>query len=345
MDQSGQAHNARTKIEDFDLLDLIRFFWAQKAYILAGSIIGAMIGLYFSIRKMNLEPPREVSFTFESPASDPLTKTIPTAEMFVEFINSTGGSNALYEGVLKSAKGRADTALSDVSAAKFRTFLFHVERIDPNALHFRFRLPSVVYFDGFDAALANAMNYVVEKYNTSISDPSIQFYRDYFDLEMSINATLLTAIKVWDASAASSADKKAMGAMKLNETFQSKLDFINLIALMLPDSNASKANLQSKGRELYNKWRLTEERVDKLKRQPKDPIAVPWAPVVLKESSLTNVQAEISPVSVALPSILTGIFLGLVFGLLLGAIRSFVQKNRSQLKQIFSTRTSHSSIT
>lgn len=337
MYENKETSTAKNRIEDLDLLDVVRFLWLQKALILLGAILGLSAGLILSLNKMNSDPFVEYSFTFDSKTSDSLSMAVASAEDFVGFINSTQGSSALYDSMKKLAPKETVRLYEEVSPQQFRSYVYHVEKLNPNELLLRIRLPSSYYYKGFEKALESTMAYLVEKYNRLNSDPSLQFYNDLFDLELRINASLLQALNSWELTSASASEKRVIAAlgMKVNESFQTKLDLINLISQLLPATDPKKATLQAEGRQLYDKWRLTQENIEQAKVQRKDLLSLPWPPLSLKESKAIEVNTDSSLFTVMFPRVMTGLFLGVVLGLLAGAIRGFAQKHRVELRKIF----------
>ena len=331
------SSSKKKSIEDLDLLDVIQFIWNQKVPILLFSFSGIILGFFFSIIRPDPLPAKQVTLVLNSlPGKDIFSSTI-NPEKLIEILNTRAGIEAFYEGALAAKTSANAKIIEDMTPEYFRTFLIGLEKSGQNTISVNFALTSNYYFDDFENVVTSGLLSVINEYNQGQNVSYIKLYEDRYDIEKDINILLINVSSKLKSKELSSAERVILTYFRENGTARAKFDLIPVMLNLIPNSDPFRQEMELVSRQLYIRWTLINQQIQTVLEQNRSQIPLPWRQVAFRNKRVIDVENRIAFFTIAFPRIMTGLFLGLALGFVVGAIRTYIENNRVKLREVFAS--------
>lgn len=324
----------KKSFEDLDAVDVIRFVWNQRVPIFGSLLLGASIGLFFSKIKEKPAPTTAVTVLLKDIPSTDTSYTQIDPERLLHILNTIPGQEVFYRGALTVTNDEGTSPLENISPAYFRSFVLSAEKLSLDTMQINLGMTSNFHFKKFEKAISAGVSKVIELYNQSQVLPYFYHFERKFELDNQIQGLMAEIASAEKVTNASDQDSRLFSYF-IAIPSRTKFDHIAVMLKLLPADSAVKSRFEKAAKDLYRQQTSIDHQIQRILDQNFSKPPVPWMNVSLQTYSVTNETIGESFGAIALPRVMTGLFLGLVVGIVLAGIRSFIQNNRMRLKDIF----------
>ncbi|RZJ76998.1 MAG: hypothetical protein EOO45_00075 [Flavobacterium sp.] len=258
--QNRLERNNLLEYQEYDLIDVIGFFWKSRLSVLLGLIIGLVIAAlililnqYTTSKRQN--PSRELVIQMRTQDPENLMPELSTLQLN-SFLNSEEGARSFYVGMATSSK-KSNIIIEEWVKHQLNNqgMINKLENISGD-ISFIFRNIPNLTDDELKIALPIALNEVVSRFNNFVGKNKGEIVHQKIETQIKLDLLKIKAIQLFQKESSLSNDfKKIILAGIVDEiVIPTRIDGIAFLLSSVPDSNEFKANILSEYVELFTAY-------------------------------------------------------------------------------------------